>query len=219
MSDDLFVQLLDLAVGLALVCAFVVLWRRALVAIVRALTVQGVALAGAALLLGLHEHDPVPIAVAALVLVLKGAVLPGVLLRIVRDSAETREVEPLVNVPASLLAAAGLTLLAYAASRDLVALDPRPATRAIPIGLAIALIGFFVLVTRRKAVTQIVGFVLLDNGIALVAFLATAGVPLVVELGVALDVLLAVLILQVLTTRMQAKFGALDLEQLQELRD
>ncbi len=219
MSENLFVQLLDLAAGLVLVCAFVVLWRRGLVAIIRAVRAQGVALAAVALLLGLHEHDLAPVVVAVLVLVLKGVLLPGVLLRIVRDSAETREVEPLVNVPASLLAAAGLTLVAYTTSRHLVAFDPRPATRAIPIGIAVALIGFFVLVTRRKAVTQIVGFVLLDNGIALVAYLATAGVPLVVELGVALDLLLAVLVLQVLTTRMRAKFGALDLDQLQELRD
>ena len=219
MSDALFVQLLDLAAGLALVCAFVVLWRRGLIAIVRALTVQGVALAAVAFLLGLHEHDAEAVAVAVLVLGLKGAVLPGVLLRIVGDGTDTREVDPIVNVPASLLAAAGLTLLAYATTRAVVALDPAPQTRAIPIGLAIALIGFFALVTRRKAVTQIVGFLLLDNGIALVAFLATAGVPLVVELGVALDVLLAVLILQVLTTRMRTKFGALDLDQLRELHD
>lgn len=219
MSDTLFVQLLDLTAGLVLVCAFVVLWRRGLVAIVRALTVQGVALAAVALVLGLHEHDAEPIAVAGLVLVLKGAVLPGVLLRIVRAGNETREVEPLVNVPASLLAAAALTLVAYATTRDLVALDPSPQTNAIPIGVAVALIGFFVLVTRRKAVTQIVGFLLLDNGIALVAFLATAGVPLIIELGVALDVLLAVFILQVLTARMRSKFGTLDLDLLNELRD
>ena len=219
MSDTLFVQLLDLAAALVLVCGFVVLWRRGIVAIVRALTVQGVALAGVALLLGLHEHDAEPIVVAALVLVLKGAVLPGVLLRIVRASDETREVEPLVNVPASLLAAAGLTLLAYATTRGVVALDPSPETKAIPIGVAVALIGFLVMVTRRKAVTQIVGFLLLDNGIAFVAFLATAGVPLVVELGTALDVLLAVLILQVLTTRMRAKFGVMDLDQLRDLHD
>lgn len=219
MSDTLFVQLLDLAVGAVLLCAFVVLWRRGLVAIVRALTVQGIALASVSFVLGVHEHDVEPIVVAALVLLVKGAVLPVVLLRIVRSSTETREVEPLVNVPASLLAAAGLTLLAYATTRDLVALDPTPQTRAIPIGIAVALIGFFALVTRRKAVTQIVGFLLLDNGIALVAFLATSGVPLVVELGVALDVLLAVFILQVLTTRMQSKFGAMDLDRLRELHD
>jgi hydrogenase-4 component E len=219
MSETLFIQLLDLAAGLVLVCAFVVLWRRGLVAIVRALTAQGVALAGVALLIGIHEHDSEAIIVAALVLVLKGVVLPGVLLRIVRAGEETREVEPIVNVPASLLAGAGLTLLAYATTRDVVAVDPSPQTKAIPIGVAVALIGFLVMVTRLKAVTQIVGFLLLDNGIALVAFLATVGVPLIVELGVALDVLLAVLILQVLTTRMRAKFGVMDLDQLRELHD
>jgi hydrogenase-4 component E len=110
-------------------------------------------------------------------------------------------------------------MLAYATTRHIVALDPSPQTKAIPIGFAVILIGFFVLVTRRNAVTQIVGFLLVDNGIALVAFLATAGVPLVVELGVALDVLLAVLVLQVLANRMRAKFGAMDLDQLRELHD
>lgn len=219
MSETLFVQLLDLAVGLALVCAFVALWRRGLIAIIRALAVQGIALAAVAMLLGIHDHDIEPVVVAVIVLALKGIVLPGVLLRIVRSSAETREVEPVVNVPASLLAAAALMLLAYATTRDVVALDPSPQTRAIPIGVGIVLIGFFVLVTRRKAVTQIVGFLLLDNGIALVAFLATSGVPLVVELGVALDILSGVFILQVLTTRMRTKFGAMDLDLLRDLHD
>jgi hydrogenase-4 component E len=219
MSDRLFVQLLDLAVGLVLVCAFVVLWRRGLVAIVRALTVQSIAVATVAVVLGLHEHDLEPIVVAGLVVVLKGGVIPRVLLRIVRASDETREVEPLVNVPTSLVAAAALTLVAYATTRDVVALNPTTETRALPIGVAVVLIGFFVLVTRRKAVTQVVGFLLLDNGIAVVALLATSGVPLVVELGVGLDVLLAVLILQMLATRMRAKFGALDLDQLRELHD
>jgi len=219
MSNTAFIQYLDLAAGLVLVCAFVVLWRHGLVPIVRALTIQGVALAGVALELGIHEHAPELYFVAILVLAVKGVVLPTILLRIVRSSEETREIEPMVNVPASLLAAAALTLLAYATTRDIVALDPSPQTKAIPVGVAVCLIGFFVLVTRRKAVTQIVGFLLLDNGIALVAFLATAGVPLIVELGVALDVLLAVFILQVLTARMRAKFGAMDLNQLRELHD
>jgi hydrogenase-4 component E len=219
MSNSVFVQLLDLVVALVLVCAFVALWRRGLVAIVRALAVQGAALAAVALLLGIHDHDPEPVVVAFVVLALKAVVVPGVLLRLVRSSAETREAAPLVNVPASLLAGAALTLLAYATTRNVVALDPTPEVAAIPIGVAVALIGVFVLATRRKAVTQIVGFLLVDNGIGLVAFLATAGVPLVVELGVTLDVLLAVLILQVLTSRMRTKFGAMDLDQLQELHD
>jgi hydrogenase-4 component E len=85
--------------------------------------------------------------------------------------------------------------------------------------VAVVLVGFFVLVSRRKAVSQVVGFLVLDNGIALVAFLATAGLPLIVELGASLDLLLAVLVLQVLAARMRTKFGGMDLDQLQELHD
>lgn len=219
MSDALFTQLLDLAIGLALVCAFIPLWRRGLVAVVRALAVQGAAVAVVALLLGVHRSDPELVAVAVLVFALKTLVIPRLLLRLVTGSAEARESEPLVNVPASLLAGAGLTLLAYAATRHVVALDPAPEVQAVPVGVAVVLVGFFVLVSRRKAVSQVVGFLVLDNGIALVAFLATAGLPLVVELGASLDLLLAVLVLQVLTARMRTKFGGMDLDQLQELRD
>ncbi|KWW98246.1 hypothetical protein TH66_19720 [Carbonactinospora thermoautotrophica] len=137
----------------------------------------------------------------------------------VPQQALRRETRPLVNVAASLLAAAALTLLAYAAARPLVALAPSPVTRAAPVGLAVVLIGFFLLATRRRAVSQIVGVLLVDNGIAAVAFLTTAGVPLIVELGVSLDLLLAVLVMQVLTTRLQAVFGGTDLDELRELRD
>ncbi len=87
------------------------------------------------------------------------------------------------------------------------------------MGVAVTLTGFFVLVTRRRALSQLAGFLLMDNGITALAFLTTAGVPLVVELGVSLDVLLAVLVLQVLTTRMLAAFGSTDLDELRELHD
>jgi len=219
MSETVFLQFLDLAVGLVLICAFVVLWRRSLVAIVHTLAVQGFALAGVALLLGVHDHDLGAVAVAGLVLALKGVVLPRLLLSVVGSSRDAREVEPLVNIPASLLAAALLTMIAYATTQVVVDAAPSAETRAIPVGVGVVLIGFFVLSTRRKALTQVVGFLLVDNGITLVAFLATAGVPLVVELGASLDLLLAVLVLQVLTVRMRSKFGALDLDQLQELHD
>ena len=81
------------------------------------------------------------------------------------------------------------------------------------------LIAFFGLVVRRNAVAQIVGFLLLENGIALVALLLSAGISLTVELAVGLDLLLAVLVLQVLTSRMQAKYGALELDHLKQLAD
>lgn len=132
---------------------------------------------------------------------------------------ETRETQPLVNVAASLLTAALLTLLAYAAARPLTELHATPATRALPVGLAVVLIGFLVLVTRRRALAQVVGFLLLDNGITATALLATSGVPLIVELGVSFDVLLAVLVLQILTTRVREAFGTTDIDDLRELHD
>jgi hydrogenase-4 component E len=219
MSDTTFTQLLNLLCGGLLLSAVMMVWRRRLTSIVRLLTVQGVLLAALAALLGVRETSLELVAVAAGVFVLKAMVLPAVLRRVVREGGDDRDAEPLVNVAASLLAAALLTLLAYAVARPLVALDPAPATRAIPVGLALVFLGFFLLVTRRRAVSQLVGFLLLDNGIATTAFLATAGVPLMVELGVSLDLLLVVLVLQVLTARLRLAFGHSDLDELREVRD
>lgn len=219
MSDTVFAQTLNLVCGGLLLSAVLMVWRRDLTAIVRLLAAQGVLLAALAALLGAREGSGELYGVAAGVLMLKAFVLPGVLRRVVRDSGEARDAEPQVNVAASLLAAALLTLLAYAVSRPLVALAPSPATQALPVGLAVVFLGFFVLVTRLRALSQVVGFLLMDNGIAATAFLATAGVPLIVELGVSLDLLLVVLVLQVLTARMRLAFGHSDLDKLRELRD
>lgn len=215
----MFVQMLDLVCGGLLLSGVLMLWRRELAAIVRLLIVQGVLLAALAVLLGVREQSVELYLVAAGVLVLKAVVLPGVLHRVLRDSGDAREAEPLVNVTSSLLAAALLTLVAYAVSRPLVALAPSATTRALPVGLAVVFLGFFVLVTRRHALSQVVGFLLLDNGIAATAFLATSGVPLVVELGGSLDLLLLVLVLQVLAARMRLTFGRTDMDELRELRD
>lgn len=226
MSDGLYTQLLDLACGAFLLAAVIVLWRRELAAIVRVFALQGIALAAIAVLLGAHEERWDLVGVGIGVGVLRAGVLPYLMRRALTTltgdrahSEEVRETQPLVNVAASLLTAALLTLLAYAVARPLTALNPTPATRALPVGLAVVLIGFFVLVTRRRALAQVVGFLLLDNGITATAFLATSGVPLIVELGVSFDVLLAVLVLQILTTRMREAFGTTDIDDLRELHD
>ena len=213
------VQLLDLLCGGILLTAVLILWRRDLASIVRLLAVQGVLIAGLAALVGSTEGGVRGYLVALGVLALKAFAIPAVLRRVLADSGEVRETEPLVNVTASLLAAALLTLLAYVVSQPLVALAPSAATRALPVGIAVVLLGFFVLVTRRRALSQVVGFLLLDNGIATTAFLGASGVPLVVELGVSLDVLLVVLVLQILAARMRLTFGGTDLDELNELRD
>lgn len=220
MSDTAFVQLLDLACGALLLTAVLILWRRELTVIIRVFAVQGFALAVLVAVLAAHEHSIELGAVAAGIAILRAGVLPYLLRRALSRGGEVRrETRPLVNVAFSLLAAAGLTMLAYAASQPLIALAPSPATQAIPVGLTVVLIGFFVLVTRRRALSQLVGFLLMDNGITAVGFLTTAGAGLAVELGVSLDVLLVVLVLQILTTRMRETFGDADLDELRELRD
>lgn len=219
MTQTAFVQLLDLAAGVVLVTSFTALWLRRLSTVVRVVALQGVAVGLVALVIGIYSHETELVAISPIVVILRGIVLPGMINRAIRSGAEHREVESLINVPASLLAASGLTLLAYATTRAVVALSPSPQVQAIPIGIAVGLIGVLMVATRRKAVLQIIGVLMLDNGIALVTFLATSGVPLAVELGIAFDVLLAMFILQLLTTRIRTKFGGTDLDQLRELHD
>jgi hydrogenase-4 component E len=202
-----------------ILCAFVTLWRRSLRAIVRTLAVQGMALGVVAIVLGVHRRDVVLIVVGCLVVLAKGLAIPTLVRRVLANEPMSRETSPLVNVPSSLVGAGALTFLAYGATRPVVALVSTSAGRLIPLGVATLLIGFFSMVVRRKAVSQIVGLLLVDNGIALVAFLATAGVPLLVELGASLDVLLVVVVLRVLAVQLWSKFAVLDLDQLQELHD
>jgi len=219
MSAATYADLLDLTAGVVLACAVVALWRRDLRALVGVLALQGAALGALAAVLAIRGHDPGLGVIAGVVVVAKGLVIPLLLGRVVRRDPGSRETAPLVNVPASLVAAAGLVVVGYLSAGPLTALLPDATTRLAPIGLATVLVGFFVLVTRRKAISQIVGLLLIDNGIALVAFLLTAGVPFLVELGSSLDVLLVVVVLQVLATSMRARFGHLDLDQLRELHD
>jgi hydrogenase-4 component E len=219
MNGATYSSFLEIAAGLVILCAFVTLWRRSLRAIVRTLAVQGMALGVVALVLGVHRRDVVLIVVGCLVVGSKGLLIPTLVKRVLANEPQSRETSPLVNVPSSLVGAGALTFLAYGATRPVVALVSTSAGRLIPLGLATMLIGFFSMVVRRKAVSQIVGLLLVDNGIALVAFLATAGVPLLVELGASLDVLLVIVVLRVLAVQLWSKFAVLDLDQLQELHD
>ena len=220
MSEPLYGQLLNIAAGALLLTAVLILWRRELAAIINVFALQGIALAVLVGLIALDEGSAELGAVAVGVLVLRAGILPWLLRRALAGAGATRrETQPLVNVVSSLLVAAGLTLLAYLVSQPLVALDPSPAAHAIPVAMAVVLIGFFVLVTRRLALSQLVGFLLMDNGITAVGFLTTAGIGVVVELGISLDVLLVVLVLQILKTRIREAFGATDIDDLRELHD
>jgi hydrogenase-4 component E len=220
MSLATYTGVLDLTAGAFLLAAVLIVWRRELRSIVHLLAWQGVALAAIPLTEGLYERDPGPIIIGLIVLVLRAGVLPVLLLRAVGTGAtERRESTPLVNTTSSLLITAALTVLAYAVTRPIIALDPSAATRAVPAAFAVILIALFVMVSRRRALSQAVGFLMLDNGITATAFLITGGVPLIVELGASMDVLFAVFVLGLLTGHMRRTFGGTDLDQLRELRD
>jgi len=219
LSTSLLAQAVSLSTGLLLLTAVLELWRRSLAGSIVLLAVQGAALAGLVATLGLAGAERELLVVAVLVLVVKAVLIPWILTRTATATGATQETAPRINPTSGLLLAALLTTVAYLAGRPLIRPDPTPTSTAVPVGLALVLIGFLILIARRQALSQLVGFVVLDNGIATVAFLLVGGVPLVVELGVMLDVLLVVLILRVLAGRLSRAFGATDLDDLKELRD
>jgi hydrogenase-4 component E len=219
MTQATYNGVLNLAAGAFLLAAVLIVWRHELRATVRLLAWQGLALAAIPLTEGVYKDDAALITVGVVVLLLRAVALPLLLARAVgTEDHERRESMPLVNTTTSLMITAGLTVLAYAVTRPIIALDPSPATRAVPAAFAVILIAVFFMVSRRRALSQAVGFMMLDNGIAATAFLITAGVPLIVELGASLDVLFAVLVLGLLTGHMRRTFGDTDLAQLNELR-
>jgi hydrogenase-4 component E len=216
-------QLTALCAGVLLVTLVLLVWRRSLRSAVVAVAVQGVGLAGLVVGVGLVQHEAEMFAVAGLVLGLKAGLVPWVLERGVRRGGVDRE-EALLNPTAGLLLVVVTTTLAYLVSRPVVAaLETAPvaglAQVGVPVGLAMVLVGFLLLVTRRRAVSQLVGFLTVDNGIATVAFLTTGGVPLLIELGTSFELLLIVLILAVLTGRIRSLAGPGAFEAMRELRD
>jgi hydrogenase-4 component E len=167
MTQATYNGVLNLAAGAFLLAAVLIVWRRELRSIVTLLAWQGIALAAIPLTEGIYQRDAALIVVGVVVLLLRAGLLPLLLARAVGTEVdERRESRPLVNTTTSLLITAALTILAYAVTRPIIALDPTPATRAVPASFAVILIAVFVMVIRRRAVSQAVGFMMLDNGIA-----------------------------------------------------
>lgn len=222
-------QIVGFAASAVLLTAVLVVWNRGLRRMIGLLAWQGVALAAVALARGADHGDGTLVAVGVAVLLLRGVVLPGLLVHTIRpdpdsdpDDATARtapESTPIVNTAAELLATGGLVILAFATSQPLVRLDPARVSRAVPMAIAVVLIGVFVMAVRQRAASQAAGFLLVDNGIAATAFLTGAGVPTIVELGASLDLLFAVVVLRMLTARLRESFGSTDLDLLRELRD
>jgi len=219
MTETLYTQLVGLCTGTLLLTSALMVWRHSLLASIRLLSVQGIALASLVAVIGMQEGEAELLLVSLLILATKGVALPWVLAHQSKATIRTIEESPRLNPTAALLAVTLLTILSYVVVSQLIGLNSSIGAHAAPIGLAMILTGFLLLITRRRARSQLIGFLLLDNGIATVAFLTSGGVPLLLEFGVSLDVLLVVLILHVFTGRMRTKFGGTDVDQLRELHD
>lgn len=220
MTDTAFAGMIDLAAGALVLAAVLIVWRRDLHSIIRLLAWQGAALAAIPIIRGVHEGDAALVGVGAAIAVLRVVLLPWLLARALgAEERGQREATPLVNTTASLLIAALLTVVAFGVTRPVVNVEPGAATGAVAGAFAVVLIALFVMATRRHAISQAAGFLMLDNGIAATAFLLTAGVPVIVEFGASMDVLFAVIVIGVLTGRMRRKFGGADLDALHELHD
>lgn len=217
-TDALFAQLSVLGASLVLIFGLFVLWRRGTPAHIGAFTWQSIALAATAAMVAHFGQDRQLFVVAAMLLALKGIGIPLLLRRMDRRFGAQRELSPYVNTATSLLAAGLLVLLAHVVTRPLMAVSQLPTRAGMPLAMGIIFVSLFVIVSRKKALTQVIGFLMLENGIALLAVLGTYGIPLIVELGVFLDLLMGFIVMQIFVYRIHETFESIDVEQLNRLR-
>ena len=216
--NEWFAQLAGLGSSLMLLSGLILLWRRHIPAYIHAFTVQSYALAGVTVAVGYFGGEPELYAVAVLLLLLKGVAIPKLLRRMAKRFGAEQELTPYVNTATSLVVAGLLVVLGYILMRPLVMVSDLPTRGGMPLAMGLVLVSLFVLISRKKALTQVVGFLMLENGIALLAILGTYGVPLIVELGVFLDALMGILVMQIFVYRIQETFETMDIEQLSRLR-
>jgi hydrogenase-4 component E len=186
---------------------------------IRVVAVQGIVVSLLPLLLHGGEGAARAWVLTAGGVAVKGAIFPWVLFRVLRESGARREVEPFVGHTLSVLVGASAVVFALWVDTRL----HLPATLAgspltVPVGLATMLIGLFVIVSRRKAITQVLGYIVVENGIYAVGVALVGGVPLLVELGVLLDVFVAVFIMSIAAYHISREFDHIDVDQLDRLR-
>ncbi len=216
---DMGSQLVNLCSALLLLTCFGIIAQRRLSACVDLFALQSVFLAvTAALVAFLTGAHHIYIA-AALTVVIKAIVLPRILKTVIERLNVKRELELNINIPSSLLVCGALVILAFYITQPIISLGFLLTRDSLAIALAIVLIGFFIMIARRKAVTQVIGFLVIENGLFLAATAAAYGMPLIVELGVFFDILVAGLIIGVYTHRLQDTFDSVDTTKLTALKE
>jgi hydrogenase-4 component E len=210
LADLLFVALL-------LVDLYMIATSR-LAACIRASALQGLLLA----ILPFYFHHGAPdvslLVLAASALMLKAIAIPRLLLRTLETASVHREVEPMVSLHVSLIAGAALIGFAFWASQKLPLPVPPPSALALPAAFSTFLLGFLVLVSRVKAITQVVGYLMLENGVYLFGLGLASALPLVIELGILLDVWVGVFVMGIAIHHIDREFDHIDTTRLVGLR-
>lgn len=210
--------LLDTLALLLLASALGLVITRRLDGSIRLLAVQGILLAAAAAVVALTTGSPPAYAAILITVAVKVLVVPGVLLFALREVQIRREVETILPQRQAFLVAIGLVLIAYYVAAPLRDLDGFPTRNALPAALSMLLIGLFTMLIRKKALNQVAGIVAMENGLYLMAVVATHGLPLAVEMGVAVDLAIGVLVMGMVSRQIHRTFGTINTDHLRTLR-
>lgn len=205
-------------VGVAMGLNLLALGSSRLPTLIRAMSVQGVVL-GLLPLLMEHHLDVRLLLVAAVTIAAKGFLIPGLLQKAMRAAHIDREMEPLIGfVPSLLLGALG-TILAVAASHRLPLLPEHADSLLLPGAVAALITGFILLIGRVKAISQVCGYLIMENGIYLFGLMLLKSTPLLVESGILLDLVAGVFVIGIIVDRIQRAFDSLDTRKLTVLRE
>lgn len=218
MQRSLFSQLVMFGSSGMLLTALIVLWRKGIPSYIAAYRWQSWLLAAVTAIIGSFTGEPAMYVVAVALLLLKGIAIPALLRTMLRRVGIPPQIKPYVNTEISLLIAGLLVLFAYVLARPWTLVTTLPTRDGLPLAMALLFVSLFIIVSRRKAITQVIGFLMLENAIALLAAVGTYGVPLLVEIGVSLDALMVFLVMQIFVYHIHETFDTIDVEELTRLK-
>jgi len=212
-------QLINFGAAVLLLTSFAMLSQRRIVSLVNLFAVQGAALSASTAIVAYTSGQHHLYYSAALSVALKVVLLPWILHRLIVRLNVRWDTEPLINIPTTMLVGIVLVVFAFGLAQPVSQLSTTIARGTLGIALAVVMLSFLMMITRRKAISQVVGFLAMENGLFFAATSATYGMPMVVELGVALDVLIGMVILGVFFFQIREQFDSLDLQNLERLKE
>ncbi len=217
--NALLTQFVNLLGALLLILAFGMIVQRRILSLIHLFTLQGATLVLATAVVGYVTHQPHLYISAALTFVLKVLAIPWLLHRLIERLDIRWELETLINIPTTMLIGIIVVIFAFNLALPISQLSSTLASGTLGIALACVMLSFLMMITRAKAVPQVIGFLSMENGLFFAATSATHGMPMVVELGIALDVLIGVLILGVFMFQIREQFDSLDIRHLEKLKE